>query len=102
MVEDKVEDKIKDNIVDDVKDKKEDDVVGDVKEKNQVNTKSYSLNKSISVNKDNMKCASTTTIGNIEVSQSPSNATTLTNMHSTSAIGNDTESEREKEKEGKN
>jgi len=82
-----VEDKIEDNIIDDVVDKKEDDVVGDAKEKNCVNTRSYSLYRSIVVHKYNMKCASTKTIGNIEVSQSPSNETTSTNMHSTSAVG---------------
>jgi len=69
MVEDKVEDEIEDNIVDDVKGKKEDDIVGDVKEKKQVNSRRYSLHRSISVHKDNMNCASTKTIGNIEVSQ---------------------------------
>ncbi len=122
MLEDKVQDKIKNNVADDAdgmkdnqeedaKNKKDDNVIDEEtnqqgtnnvpnasKQCNQVNTRSYSLCRSILVNKDNTKCASTTTIGNIDVSKSPSNAT----MHSTSDIGNDTEFETEKEKEGKN
>jgi len=97
-----MEDKKEDNVVDNVKDKKEDIIVDDVKEKKWVTTRGYSLHRSIVLHKDNVKCTSTTTNGNIEVSQSPPNATTLTNMHTTSAVHNDTESKREKDKEGKN
>jgi len=50
------------------------------------------------VNKDNTKCASTTTIDNIDISKSPSNR----RMHSTSDVGNDAEFKIEKEKGGKN
>jgi len=56
------------------------------------------LHRSILVNKDSTNCASTTTIANIDISKVQSNATT----HSTSDVGNDTQMEIEKEKEGKN
>jgi len=84
-----------------VEDKKEDNIIDDVKEKKQVTTRRYSLCRSIVVHKDNVKCTSATTNSNIEVNQSPPNATTLTNMHTASAVQNVTKSEREKEKQGK-
>jgi len=85
-----------------VEDKKEDNVIDNRKEKKWVTTRRYSLCRSIAVHKDNVKFTSTTTNGNIEVMQSPPNATTSTNMNSTSDVQNNTESEKEKEKEGMN
>jgi len=72
------------------KNKKDDNVIDE--EMNWQGTNS--LHRSISVNKDFTNCASTTTIGNIDVCKVQSNETTT---HSISDIGNDTEMEIEKE-----
>jgi len=95
--------KLADNVLDDETKQVSKNVVNILKQCNQVNTRSYSLHRSILVNKDKDEM-----IKNINVMNPPSNTpSNKTNATATAAlqcidIGNDKEIDIEKEKEGKN
>jgi len=86
---------------DPVESNKDDNIIESVTEKTQWITRRYLLCRGIAVPKDNVEVATMTNV-NVESNKTSPNAfTSLLNRQSTSLVLNDTESEKETVKEGK-